>query len=149
MAFVPYFVLLLSVFPSKFFQIFNITALDSDIRLILFILFSISIAGLAVHLISFLNQKARRYLFINKGKSRLNVLTEKERNMLRPYFLGKTRTQNFDIFDGASRELESLNILVAYSPIITSITDVPFGISERAYKYLKKRLHLLSPKKVR
>ena len=136
--------LIIFLFPAEITKnIFPATLYDYY-RPIAGSIFILSASGLFVELIIFLSCPIRHYLFIQKRKSRLKSLTKEEKDILRRYMLGVTRTQHFAVENGTVAELEALGILISYVQQYNIIKGVPYGIADWALKYLKSNSHLLN-----
>lgn len=107
------------------------------------LIFILSISGLIVELSIFIANKIRIQFRIQKGKARLNSLTKEEKDILRRYISGDTRTQFFAVDNGAIAELASLGILITYVRTYHMMKGIPYGIADWALKYLKSNSHIL------
>ena len=70
------------------------------------LIFILSISGLIVELSIFIANKIRIQFRIQKGKARLNSLTKEEKDILRRYISGDTRTQFFAVDNKVFRWLQ-------------------------------------------
>ena len=70
-------------------------------------------------------------------------LSKEEKDILRRYISGDTRTQFFAVDNGAIAELASLGILITYVRTYHMMKGIPYGIADWALKYLKSNSHIL------
>lgn len=137
--------LIVFLLPTDFVKVIIPIAFHDYYRPFFGLIFLLSVSGLIVELGVFICSLIRRYLFVKKGKIRLSSLTEEEKNILRKYITGQSRTHHFSDTDGATRELEALEILIFYGDSYHIMEGIPYGISDWALKYLKCNSHLLLP----
>ena len=135
--------LIVFLMPTDFVKTIIPTPFRNYYRPISGLVFLLSISGLIVEVVIFISKPVSHYLFIQKGKARLRSLTEEEKNILRKYVTGQSRTHHFSSMDGAASELETFGILVSSGEHYHVMQGIPYGISDWALKYLKDNSRLL------
>ena len=132
---------------NKTLEVFGIVPLITQIRPYLGIIFLISSALLASHilfsLLSWINKKIQRILFILRLPKRLLELTNDEKNILLYYISNQTKTQHLSTLDGVVSGLEINGIIFKSSNWGHSPHDWSYNIQPWAWEYLNKHKDLL------
>ncbi len=93
--------------------------------------------------IGFLAQRYNNYLFLRAGKKQLNLLTVEEKQILRGYIEGQTRTMHLHIQSGIVNGLVAEKIIYRASSIGATGFAFAYNIQPWAWKYLNKHRDLL------
>jgi hypothetical protein len=90
------------------------------------------------------NRKRTEAAFLRIRRERLHRLSEPEKEVLRGYIEGQTRTQYHSMSDGVVGGLEAERVLYRASSLSQSFDYFAYNIQSWAWEYLNKHRKLLS-----
>ncbi|HUN28582.1 MAG TPA: superinfection exclusion B family protein [Alphaproteobacteria bacterium] len=90
-----------------------------------------------------LGSKINDYRLRRSRKKRLHSLTVEEKQILRAYIKGQTRTRYFDITDGVVKGLEQETIIYRSSDVGHLVSGFAYNIQPWAWNYLNDHRDLL------
>jgi hypothetical protein len=135
--------LIIFLLPTEIVKKIIPVTLHNYYRPVAILVFVLSLSGLLVELAIIIYSKINIQLTIQKRKTRLDSLTEEEKDILRRYITNKTRTQHFGNFNGTVAEFKRLGILICYVQEYDVFKGIPYGIADWALEYLNSKPHLL------
>lgn len=142
---------LISFLPESTIRLLGLAAIKSSYGEYFGLAFIFSMASLLVAAITgfwniflgiWLKEKARLYFY----KKEANDLTEEEKEILRIFINGKTRSANLSLKNGTVLGLEKRMFIIRVGQLGTDATSwtFPFNIQPWAWEYLNENPSLLS-----
>lgn len=129
------------------FGLFNIKeTYQTIISLLLLLALSILGARGCAAIITWIKQRFIWHGNLKEMKKRLHDLTLEEKQILRIYISGNTRTQDLLIQDGVANGLVSAKIIYRSANVGSMMGGFAFNIQPWAWVYLKENPHLLEEK---
>jgi Super-infection exclusion protein B len=95
--------------------------------------------------VSAMKKRWQQVIWLKNGKKRLNELTPQEKELLRYYIYGNTRTKVLDMADGVTSGLETEGIIYRAASVSHGLTRFSYNIRPWAWQYLKENEYLLEP----
>jgi transposase len=141
------------LFASKdTLEIFGLAGLVSDYRSwlgLVFLLFAFLLVSAAITsglslAYRWIKQKRKNAAFLRRGRERLRHLSEPEKEILRRYIEGQTRTQYLAMSDGVVNGLVHEGILYRASTLSSFLDHFAYNIQPWAWDYLNDHPKLLS-----
>jgi uncharacterized membrane protein len=93
--------------------------------------------------IGWIAQTCKNHFRLGAMKKRLNILTTEEKNILREYIEGQTRTVNLSIQSGVVNGLEHDKIIYRSANVSSFFTNFAYNIQPWAWNYLNQHRDLL------
>lgn len=94
-------------------------------------------------IISWIKQRFIWHKNLKEMRKRLNDLTSEEKQILRKYILGNTRTQDLLIQDGVANGLVAAKVLYRSANVGSMMGGFAFNMQPWAWVYLKENPYLL------
>jgi hypothetical protein len=135
--------------PKDVLSIFGLTGIVSSYRPYFGLVFLGSVSLLAssafIVLYEFIKAKRRQRAVREYRRQRLHHLTEDEKELLRGFIEGQTRTQYLSMADGRVGQLGTEKILFRASSLGEYVDAFAYNIQPWAWEYLNKHPELLEP----
>lgn len=132
--------------PKSWHNAFRLATFIDNYCQWLYVAFIASISLLSPHVFIYINTKVSDFKYNRGVIFYLQTLTKDEINILKPYIIKKSRTQQLDIRDGVVTGLAEAQIIYSSSEIGHLDSGFSFNINKRAWDYLNKHKRLLGLK---
>jgi hypothetical protein len=134
--------------PERWLTFVGIVGLPDTLRLVFGIAFLLSGALLLIEGVAFawgmVKQKRTNAVVLHRARESLHNLSEPEKEILRRYIEGETRTQYLPMHNGVVCGLQAEGILFRASSISKSHDHFAYNIQLWAWDYLNEHRKLLS-----